>query len=219
MALKIEEIIEIKAELGYNVTGVGAEVYIGYSSVFDRAVQPYLIDYGTTSTTAVAAASGGASVSITLVANPAVTGSDTQTTAFVVGSTVLVDVGAAQESAIITRLSGLTATMVLANAHGVGTTSYPIVLYGAEGYIRDILTRIRAIRSALGGVAIKTAGVEQVDEVKLSASERGRTKTRNKFDDLIQQREIARMDLAAALGVPYSSPMRRRGGSGLIEIY
>lgn len=217
MSLRDEEVVRIKAELGYNITGVGADVYIAYTAVFDRAVQPYLIDPSTTSSTAVTAVAGGASVALTLASNPPSL-SSTQSNAFVVGSKVVVDVGAAQETSIITSLNGLSATMVLANAHS-GT--YPVVLQGAEQFIRDILTRIDAIQAEMLNVAPKTAGLQAlVGELEFvsGGSSRGRP-GRNKFEELLFQRTIARRDLAAAIGVPYLADVRGRSGGQLTELY
>ena len=215
IALRNEEVLRLKFELGYNVTGIGAEVYVmdGYIAVFDRAVQPYLIDVGTTSSTTVAAGAGV--TAITVAGNPA-SSSSTQALSFVTGSNVVIDVGAAQETSVVQSMSGLVMTLNLVNAH---TAPYPVLLQGAEQTIRDIFARLDAIKSEMLNVAPKTAGIAQVDEIKIHGAQRGRFSMRNKFDDLLYQRDEARRDLAGALGVPYLRDVRSRGGGGAVELY
>lgn len=215
MALRNEEILRLKYELGYNVTGIGAEVYITYTAVFDRAIQPYLIDVATTSSTAVTAVTGGASTTIVLAANPASTTS-TQSLSFVVGSNVVVDVGVSQETSVIAALSGLSATLTLSLAHS-GT--YPVLLQGAEQTIRDIFTRLDTIKSEMTYVAPKTAGVEQVDEIRLFPRTKKRGDTMDKFASLMWQRDEARRDLAGALGIPYLRDVRSGNGSRSMGMY
>ena len=210
MALRNEEVIRLKYELGYNITGVGAEVYITYVAVFDKAVQPYLIDVSTTSSTQVSANAAGAPVIITVASNPVST-SSTQTTAFAVGSNVVIDVGAYQETSTITYINGLQFSVFLYNAHN-GT--YPVVLQGAEQIVRDLFSRLDNIKAEMLNTAPRVAGVAQVDEMQFHAAERGRRKIRNRIDDLVYQREIARLDLAGALGIPYLRPMLNGTGRG-----
>jgi hypothetical protein len=214
MALRNEEILRIKYELSYNVTGIGAEPYITYSAIFDKAVQPYLIDISTTSSTAVIAATSGASVALTVASNPASI-SATQAVSFVAGSAVIVDVGPNQETSIIQSVSGLNFTMLLFLAHS-GT--YPVLLNGAEQTIRDILTRLDAIKSEMLNVAPKTAGMEQVDEVRMFSRRKGSVNVQDKFASLLFQRDTARRDLAGALGVPYLQDVRKNSGTR-IEAY
>jgi hypothetical protein len=217
MALRNEEIVRIKYELGYNVTAVGAEFYIAYHSVFDRAIQPYLIDLSTTSATAVTADEDGASVDIVVVANPAVTnGSDTQTLAFVVGGNVVVGHGPSQETSVIEAISGLTLTMTLFNAHS-GT--YAVAVQGSEQIIRDCFDRLDQIKTEMLNVAPKVAGLAALTgEVEFFSSGRNNRKGgRSKFEELIFQRTIARRDLAGALGVPYLPDMG--GGDSNFEVY
>ena len=72
MALRPEEILRIKYQLGVSVTLIGAEPYITYLAVFDKAIQPYIIDPSTTSTTAVVA---GTTQAITVAAIASTTAS------------------------------------------------------------------------------------------------------------------------------------------------
>lgn len=216
MALKNEEILRLKYELGYNVSGVGADVYLGYTAIFDRAVQPYLIDVGTTSTTTVAASVAGAAVAVTLAANP-VSPFTTQATAFVPGTSVVVDLGPNQETSIIQSLTGLVATMTLNNAHG--PTVYPVLVQGAEQIVRDIFARLDILKSEITNTAPLTAGISALTgEVEFYTTSKGRRGGRSKFDDLIFQRTIARRDLAGAIGVPYLGDIRQ-GASGAVELY
>ena len=215
MALRNEEILRLKYELGFNITGIGAEVYITYTAIFDRAIQPYLIDVGTTSSTAVTAAPGGASTTITLAANP-VSSSATQALSFVVGSNVVVDVGPAGETAVIAAINSLAITLTLVQAH---SSTYPVLLNGAEQTVRDLFTRLDAIRTEMLNVAPKTAGMQQVDELQFTPNIKGRSKTMDKFGALLWQRDEARRDLAGALGVPYMRDVRNRGSGGGMSVY
>lgn len=219
--LTTDEILRAKAECGYNTVGIGAEAYAGldgYVALFDKAIKPYLIDFSTTSSTVVSAASGGATVPITLAGNPAVTGDSTQSLAFIQGSNITVDVGPNQELSVIQNLSGLVATCQLSNAHGVNG-SYIVRLRGGEQFVRDIFARIDTINGQLTSSAIQTAGIQQVDEVKIYASQRGRRgSTMDRFASLIEQRTQARRDLCLLLGIPYLLDYRR-GGSMATEPY
>jgi hypothetical protein len=214
--LRYEEILRCKRELGYNIVGVGAEAYIsdGFAAVFEKAIEPYLVDYGSTSTTLITAATTPTAVAVTLASNPAITGLTNQTATFVVGTQVVVDVGPLQETGVvILGLSGLVATMQLQLAHG-SAGAYPVLLQGAEQGVRDIFARLDAIANQMTGVAPLTAGIKQVDEVQIHGAEKGRRGMRNKIDDLSFQRDLARKDLAAALGVPNLWEIRGKNGGG-----
>ncbi len=217
MALRNEEIVRIKYELGYPINGAGAEFYIGYHAVFDRAIQPYLTDLSTTSSTAVTADEDGASVAITVAANPAITnGSSTQTLAFVVGGNVVIGHGPSREESVIESIAGLILTMTLFNAH---TGTYTVAVQGAEQIVRDCFDRLDQIKTEMLNVAPKTAGLAAlVGEVELFSSGRNNRKGgRSKFEELIFQRTIARRDLASAIGVPYLPDMG--GGDANFEVY
>lgn len=224
--LRIEEIIRCKFECGYNVTGAGAEPYVSYVAVFDRAVQPYLIDLSTTCASVVTAVSTGATVPITLAANPSTIGSvgatttTTQPFAFVQGSYISVDTGPNAETAQIQVLSGLVAYVQLFLAHGVNG-AYPVAVMGAEQQIRDIITRLDVIKVEMLNVAPKMAGIAQVDEIKIYASARKASKgaSMSKFDELVYQRLTARRDLCGAIGIPYLPDVRMSSTSAGYEIY
>lgn len=214
MALRYDEVLRCKSECGYNVVGVGAEAYglNSYNAMFEKAIEPYLTDYATTSSTAVTANASGATVAITLASNPTIAGLANQTLAFVQGAKISVDVGPAFETSSIQVISGLTAYCLLYNAHGANG-SYPIVLCGAEQVIRDYIARLDVIKDELTNVAPYSAGVETVEgKTKLYASMPQRS--RDKFESLLAQRLQARRDLAGALGIPYLPDVRRNVATG-----
>lgn len=220
MALTSDEILRCKNLTGYNVVNVGAEAYAleGYVALFDRAIQPYLVDVATTSSTAVVAASPSAVVALTLASNPAVAGNITQPLSFTQGSNVVVDVGPFAEESVILFISGLVASCTLSLAHGV-LGAYPIKARGAEQFVRDIFARHDAIDAQLTGTAPVTAGIQKTAEAQFYASETGRrATTKDRFGSLIEQRTQARRDLALLLGIPYLPDFRKRG-SGATEPY
>lgn len=234
MALQWGDIQRLKFETGYNVTNVGAEIYVlnGYAAVFDAAIAPYLFDQGSSSSTPVTAqpvpaigAPVPVPVVLTLASNPNVTGQPIGSVpgqgsiygvCFQVGTKIVVDVGPNQEAGVIVQaVSGLQITASLALAHGTGGTTYPVLVQGGEYQVRDILARLDNINAQMRDLAPITAGVQQADEVKLYPSERGRRGNRNKIDDLNVQRDLARKDLAATLGIPNLWEMRGKfGGAG-----
>ena len=211
MALRPEEILQIKYGLGVSVTLIGAEPYIGYLAIFDKAIAPYIIDPSTTSSTSTAAVIGGASYALSLAVIPVVAG--TTTPAFQVGTTVVVDVGAVQETAQISAISGTSVTVVLANAH---LAPFPVVMAGGEAVVRGILARITSIEAQMASIAPVGAGVKKVDEIELFGSMRG--KQLDKFGSLLQQREQARDDLGEAVGFPNLRRAKRSGGTKF-EVY
>jgi hypothetical protein len=186
-------------------------------AVFDRAIQPYIIDPTTTSSTAVSAAPSGAAVALTVAAIPVIAGSSIP--AFTVGTTVTVDVGPASETAQIAIVSGTTIWLTLTNAHGANG-AYPVAMAGGEQVVRDILTRLEAIKNQLTNFAPLSAGVQQVDEIKMYSSTPGasRRSSRDQFESLVQQREVARNDLGEAVGFPNLRTVRR-GTGGRMELY
>jgi len=192
--LRPEEIDRLRFELGVPLTRIGAEPYIGYIAVFDRVITPYLYDNSTTSVTPVTAGS----VAVTLAANPAPPNNIGLT--FNVGTNCLVDVGPAQEQAVIQSITGLVATFVFANAHGTGGISYPIQPVGSEQIVRLIIQRLDNIEAQMRLVATRTAGIEQADEIKMVPRGGGRRTTEDMIEVLVRQREVARDDLGDAIG-------------------
>lgn len=216
MALRAEEILRIKWELGVSVTLLGSEPYITYLAVFDRAIQPFIIDPTTTSSTVVSA---DQTQSIALAAVPVIAGSSTP--AFTVGTSVTVDVGPNAEVVQIQVLSGTTAWATFANAHGA-QGAYPVAMAGGEQVVRSVLARLAVIDQQLGGDAPLAAGVEQMDkgEIRLygSSTSGSRRGTRDMFDSLIKQREQARDDLGEAVGFPNLRSVRK-GAGNRVELY
>lgn len=214
MSLRPEEVLRIKFECGVSVTLIGAEPYIAYNAVFDKAIQPYIVDPTTTSTSTVTA---GQTQSISLAAIPVIAGSTNP--AFSVGSSVTVDVGPASEVVQIQVLSGTTIWATFANAHGANGV-YPVTMAGGEQVVRDILTRLDVIKAQLTNNAPLAAGVEQLDngEIKLFPSTPigSRRGSRDMFDSLIAQREQARDDLGEAIGFPNLRSMKRGAGSHVV---
>ena len=215
MALRWEDTQRLKQETGYNVANIGAELYVlnGYAAVFDAALAPYLVDQGSTSTSTVGPYATPTLVQITVLANPNVTGNavngppsqpNTYGKVFQVGSKVVVDVGLAQEAPIVLTAvdpTGLILTLPITNAHGISGVSYPVYLYAGEWLVRDVLSRLDIINTQLKGYAPVVAGLAQADEAKFFASQRGRRGQQGVFDDLMAQRDMARRDLCALLGI------------------
>jgi hypothetical protein len=224
MALRWEDIKRLQFETGYNVGNVGAELYVlnGYAAVFDAAIAPHLVDQGTTSGTAVGPFAAPTNVQITLASNPNVTGNavsgpppnpNTYGTVFQVGSKIVIDVGPQQErDVVIQALSGLVATVALQNAHGAAG-AYPVQLQAGEFLVRDVLARLDVINAQLKGYAPVVAGLAQADEAKFYASQSGRRGQKGAFDDLMAQRDMARRDLCALLGIENLWERRGRHGS------
>jgi hypothetical protein len=200
MSLTSVELDRIRYELGAAVTRIGAEPYITFQAVFSKAIAPYLTDIGSTSTTTVAAVAGGASTAIVVAANP-IAADPYNAPGFVVGADVVVDVGPAREFATIAVVSSLSLTLTLSNAHGTAGAPYPVVLKGAEWIVRDIIARIDVINTQLSSVAPMTSGIKAVDEIEFFGGGEGK-RSRNRADDLLYQRMIARDDLSSAIGVP-----------------
>lgn len=212
--LKPEELDRLKWELGVTPIRIGAEPYIAYQAIWDRVIQPYLFDNTTTSTTTVVANAAGGIVTLTLASNPNAASGNGLT--FQIGTTIVVDLGPAQETAVITALTGLNASVTLFNAHS-GT--YQVAPYGSEQLVRDLFARLDVIKTQLTQLAPVTAGIEKADDVSLSpAGYARRGKTLDKFQSLIMQREQARDDLGELVGFPNLRSVRRNA-SNAFEIY
>jgi hypothetical protein len=222
MALTNDEVLRCKAECGFNTVGIGAEAYgglDGYVALFDRAIQPYMIDLSTTSATCVVANSSSAVQFLTLASNPTAPGNNVQALAFAQGSNISVDVGPNAETSVIMAINGLVITCPLVNAHG-SYGPYPVRYRGAEQFVRDIFARIDVINGQLAGSAVLSGGIAQVDEVKLYAAQGGRRgSTMDRHQSLVFQRLQARHDLCLLLGIPYLPDVRQSTGGGSYEAY
>ena len=206
MALRPEELDRIKFCLGVSMTRLGAEPYIAYLAIFDRVIQPFLFDNATTSTTSVAVAGTQA---ITLVANPTAPSNNGLT--FQVGTNCVIDVGPNTENCVLQALAGLSATFTFTKPHTLAT--YFVGPYGSEAIVRDIITRLDTLRDQLRDIAPTTAGVSQVDDIRLYG---GGGKGASKYSELVMQRDLARDDLGEAVGFP--NLRRSKGGAGGFNI-
>lgn len=197
MALTDAELQRIRYELGFVNMDTAAEPYIGIAAFFTQVLQPYLLTgAATTSSTTVTAAGTPTPQSLILASAAGIN----------VGDIVVVDVDARQERATIQSLIGSSATMQLSLAH-VGT--YPVVVEGAEGIIRDILRELRLLSTGMNGAASafssfrSRAGIKAVvGEVEFFGG--GQTLASQGVDpltQLIQLREFWRDELASAVGI------------------
>jgi hypothetical protein len=215
VSLRAEEILRVKFALGVSVTLIGAEPYITFLAIFNVAIQPYIIDPTTTSSSVVAGSSQPTAIVVASI--PVIAGSVTP--AFTVGTTVTIDVGPTAEQSQILTISGTTIWVTINNSHG-SNGAYPVTMAGGEQVVRDILARIATIEGQLSNFAPQSAGVEQVDEIKLypattTGSRRG---SRDMFESLVQQREQARDDLGEAVGFPNLRTVKKSRGNS-VAIY
>lgn len=183
MALTTGELDRIKVELGFNTLQVGATPYIGISQLFEQVIQPYLATgTNTTSSTTVAAATTATPATLTLAS----------ATGFASLARVIVDVDDREEIVTVQSVSGSTITALLRFAHS-GT--YPVILEGAESIVRDILRKIRAVKTQIVAAA-QTAGLKRVDVLEWYGNTAGTTQTAILNKQLMQWRD----ELAVALG-------------------
>ncbi len=198
MSLTDGELARIRAELGYHLIGVDGEPYIGYTSLFDVIIQPFL-DAGTatTSATAVTAASAYTPVTLTL----------TSATGFASGARVVIDVDSRKETATIQNLSGTSMTVQLKLAHS-GT--YPVALADSgEGIVREILGQITAVRTQRAKSGGRGALKEVVGDVGWYDT------GKSAFESSTYEIDILRDELAAALGVANNWRLQARAGQTL----
>lgn len=181
MALLTSELERIKAELGYNLIGVG-QPYIGTTALFEQAVQPYL-SAGAATTSSTAIIGDGTPQAITLAS----------ATGFTAGDRFMVDVDGRQETLVAQSLSGTSLTAQFQKTHA-GT--YPVSVEGGESLVREKLVELwtaRATRAqAQGAGALKAivGDVEYYDSGKSS------------FASSNEEIDVLRDELAAILGVP-----------------
>lgn len=199
MALLDSEVWRIRYELGYPVLTVDAQPYVGYVSLFDQIIQPYLsAGASTTSTTAVVAASSPTPVTLTLAS----------ATGFAVGARVVVDVDSRQEVATAQNLSGTSLTLLLSLAH---TGTYPVTVEAGESIVRELLRRITDVKVEMGAT-FGEGSLKKVDEVEFYQA------SGNVFGQLGDQLMYWREELAAALGVE-SLWGRKAAGAQRFAVY
>lgn len=157
MALLASEVWRIKGELGYNLLNIGAEPYIGVTSIFDQVIKPFLSSGAvTTSSTAVTAQGAPAPVTLTLASAAGFSQFDR----------VIIDVDSNQETATVRAISGSQITVLLSGAHS-GT--YPVTVEGGEAVIREALSRITSVKAQMATV-LGEGQLKKVDEVEFYQS-------------------------------------------------
>lgn len=184
MALTDSEVARIKAELGYNLLGIGAVPYVGVTQLFEQVIQPYLTGgVATTSATTVAAATTATPATLTLAS----------ATGFTAGARVVVDVDDREEIVTVQSVSGATLTALFKLPH---TGTYPVILEGGESIVRGILRQIRTVQAQIGK-ATSTAGIQQVDVIHFFGSTNATTQA-SQLQGLLN---FWRDQLASELGV------------------
>jgi hypothetical protein len=193
VALLTAEIERCKAELGYNLIGVG-QPYIDTTSIFEQVIQVYLsAGATTTSSTAVTITAAGTPQTITLAS----------ATGFDEGARVVVDVDGRQEKLTIQTLSGASLTAQFAKTHS-GT--YPVTVEGGESLVREKLGDIwtaRVTRSKSQGRGGLKAIVGDVEFYESGQSA---------FAASSAEIDVLRDELAAILGI--ANLWRRRQAAG-----
>lgn len=201
MALLTSELTRVKYELGYNTLDAGAEPYISVVAVFDQIIQTYLESgAATTSATAVTAAAAPTPVTLTLAS----------ATGFNAGDRVVIDIDSRQEFAHVQSITGNDIVVLLRFDH---TGTYPVTVEGGESIVREILTRLYALGSSLGELAVSTAGIKRVDEIEFFGDA-----TINRIEQLTDLRMKWRDELAGCLGV-VNMWRARAGASQIAEVY
>ena len=198
MALLDSEVARCKAELGYPLLSQ-ANPYIATTLLFEQVVQPYIgAGAKTTSSTAVTAADVPTPVTLTLADVTGVHG----------GDRVIIDVDDRQEGATVQSLTGSTIVVLL---KGVHSGTYPVTVEGGEQIVREILARIRATKTEMGGTFGEGA-LKQVDEVEFYQT------GGSLFSTLGSQLMFWRDELAAVLGIQ-SLWARKRAAATRMSVY
>jgi len=189
------EVLRIRYELGFNLLNADAAYWIGVTQAFEQIIQPFLESgASTTSSTAVVASTTPAVVTITLASAAGFSAFDR----------AVVDVDSFQEISTIRAVSGSTITLVLSKAH---TGTYPVLVEGGESIVREILNRIREVKTQLSTV-FGTGALKKVDEIEWYQSGAS-----TQFGMLGDQLTHWRNELASALGIP--NMWASRGGARL----
>lgn len=154
MTLLDSELARIKAELGFNLLGIGAEPYIGITRFFEQIAIPNLSAGAvTTSSTTVTAVADGASVTpVTLTVDSA--------TGIAMFNRVVIDVDDLTEMATVRAVSGSTITVALRLAH---TGTYPIQVEGGESLVRYYLAKCRTTAEQISEYG-EGAGIKSIDK-------------------------------------------------------
>lgn len=197
MSLLQSELERCKAELGYNLIGVG-QAYIGVTALFEQVIQPYLSSGATTtSATAVTITTAGTPQTIVLA----------DADGFDSGARVVIDVDGRQEKLTIQALSGTSLTAQFAKAHGGSSLSYAVTIEGGESLVREKLSEIWTARvtrgqgNGLGALKAVVGDAEWYDTGMTS------------FASSNAAIDVLRDELAALLGIPNLWRQRQSGGS------
>jgi hypothetical protein len=203
MPFSTSQLARIKAELGYNLLSVGADVYVGVTQLFEQVVNGYIAaEIATTSATTVGAQATPVPVALTLVS----------ATGFAAGDIVIVDVDSRRERATVAALSGAAMTVQLTLAHS-GT--YPVSVVGPISLATEILTRIDAVKAKMAGT-FGAGALKRVDEIEFYAvGKNGKTQFGSMGDELMYWRN----ELASILGVPNGWAGRQGGGCTTLSVY
>ncbi len=204
MALLQSEIQRIRAELGYNVLGIGAEPYIQYHAIFDQVIRAYLNAGATTIGLSYVEASVEP-YEIELASADGITQ----------GMAVIVDVDERQERVTVQSISAPNKiTAVFRKDH---TSPFPVTAEGGETIVRDILRKIMTVDNAQMG-ALDTAGIKSLDKGDVVFQTSARSGAGTVFAEASEQREYWRLYLSDVLNVPYLRAIKR-GGGGCYEAY
>jgi hypothetical protein len=201
VSLTTSEVQRLKFELGFSNVGLGGDPWIGYSSLFDNVIQPFLQGgAATTSSTAVTASESPAPVTLTLAS----------ATGFSAFDRVVVDVDSREETATLQSVAGSNITLLLSKAHG-GT--YPVVVEGGETQVRHHLRQLQLIGDAMGGagVATKVVGIKKADEIEFFGP--GEMASQSALTQLTNLRHYWRGELAKVCGI-YEMWASRQGSGG-----
>ncbi len=194
------EIKRCKLELGYPLEASGAEPYIGIVAVFEQVVQAFL-DGGATTTSSTAVSVQDEPTPVTIEVALA--------TGFSLFDHVTVDVDSRRETATVSLISGTSVTLMLKKPHS-GT--YPVAVEGGESIVRDILSRIAAVKEELlqnfGAGALKS-----VDEISFYS-----IGNKTLFGTLGENLMFWRDELSGAIGVP-NAWHSIKGSNGALSVY
>lgn len=204
MPFSTSELARIKAELGYNLLTVGADVYVGVVQLFEQVVNQYIAaEIASTSATSVTAQTSPTPVALTLAS----------ATGFTAGDQVVVDVDSRRERATVASLTGSAITVQLSLAHS-GT--YPVTVIGPISLSREILGRIDAVKAKMA-TTFGAGALKRVDEIEFYAvGKSGKTQFGAMGDELAYWRN----ELASVLGVPNAWLYKQNTrGSTVLSVY
>jgi hypothetical protein len=199
MTLTASEINVCRRELGFNLITTDGSPWISTTQAFEQLIQPFLqAGASTTSSSAVTAASSATPAAITL----------TSPTGFAAFDKVVVDVDDRMETGTVQSISGSIITVLLSKAHS-GT--YPVMVDGGEGSVRQILWEISQVKDKLATV-FGWGALKAVDEIQFYNS------GKSQFGELGNQLKFWRAQLASVLGIPSAWEQRRAAG-GALSVY